>query len=126
MNIYVDKMPGSCKTCDFQCYGECLNGADILNCDYSTMKCHLKKSRPIDCPLKLVSEYKPKKRLTQDELVALKAVVYGCNTNRKCGNGAMFVVFEDVENKNFNIKQEMPFVKALEIMFNMIESEETW
>lgn len=60
MVIYVDKMPGSCKTCDFQCYGGCLNGADILNCDYKTMKCHLKKSRPQDCPLKSLADYTQK------------------------------------------------------------------
>lgn len=43
------------------------------------------------------------KKLTTKELLALKAVVYGCNTNRKCGNNGIFVVYEDVENKNLRL-----------------------
>ena len=64
------------------------------------------------------------KRLTQKELLALKAVVYGCNTNRKCGNNATFVIFENVGTDRADIKEEMPFVEALEIMFKFIEQEE--
>lgn len=64
------------------------------------------------------------KKLTPKQLLALKAVVYGCNTNRKCGDGGIFVVYEDVEKKNFNIKEEIAFVEALKIMFELIEKEE--
>ena len=72
---------------------------------------------------KLAAE-KDRAVMTKKELLALKAVVYGCNTNRKCGNGGIFVVYEDVEKKNLNIKEEIPFVEALEIMFNFIETQE--
>jgi len=64
------------------------------------------------------------KKLTKKQLLALKAVVYGCNTNKKCGNGGIFVVYENVSNKNFNIKEEITFIEALKIMFELIEKEE--
>lgn len=57
MTIYVDELPKNCKDCKFQCFGECLNGADILNCDYSSMKCHLKRGKVKDCPLQSLAEY---------------------------------------------------------------------
>lgn len=64
------------------------------------------------------------KKLTKKELLALKAVVYGCNTNRKCGNNATFVIFENVGTDRADIKEEIPFVEALKIMFEFIEQEE--
>ena len=63
------------------------------------------------------------KKLTKKELLALKAVVYGCNTNRKCANG-IFCVWENVGTGKAKIKEEMPFIEALEIMFKFIEQEE--
>lgn len=63
------------------------------------------------------------KRLTEKELLALKAVVYGCNTNRKCENG-IFCVWENVGTDNARVREEMPFYDALEIMFKFIEQEE--
>ena len=62
------------------------------------------------------------KKLTKKELLALKAVVYGCNTNRKCENG-IFCVWENIGTDRANIKEEIPFVEALEIMFKFIEQE---
>lgn len=73
--------------------------------------------------VELKAQLASKNKLTDKELLALKAVVYGCNTNRKCGNG-IFVVYEDVEKKNFNIKEEISFVEALKIMFEFIEKQE--
>lgn len=64
------------------------------------------------------------KRLTQKELLALKAAVYGCNTNKKCGSNATFVVFDRTDKSSINIKEEIPYSDALEIMFNFIEQEE--
>ena len=72
----------------------------------------------------LKAELALSKKLTPKQLLALKAVVYGCNTNRKCGDGGKFVVYEDVKKKNFNIKEEIAFVEALKIMFELIEKEE--
>ncbi len=63
------------------------------------------------------------KKLTDKELLALKAVVYGCNTNRKCANG-IFCVWENVGTDKAKIKEEIPFVEALEIMFEFIKREE--
>ena len=72
----------------------------------------------------LKAELASSKKLTPKQLLALKAVVYGCNINRKCGDGGIFVVYEDVEKKNFNIKEEIAFVEALKIMFKLIVKEE--
>lgn len=55
-NIYVDELPKSCRGCLFQCYGSCLGGSDILNGDPYTGICHLKRQKPTDCPLKLLSD----------------------------------------------------------------------
>jgi len=74
--------------------------------------------------IELKAQLASKNKLTDKELLALKAVVYGCNTNRKCGGGGIFVVYEDVEKKNLNIKEEIAFVEALKIMFELIEKEE--
>ena len=63
------------------------------------------------------------KKLTKTELLALKAVVFGCNTNRKCKNG-VFVIFNDAANKDYGLKAEIYFEDALRIMFNLIEQEE--
>lgn len=57
MKVIVDELPMNCKDCKFQCFGECLNGADILNCDYSSMKCHLKRGKVKDCPLQSLADY---------------------------------------------------------------------
>lgn len=63
------------------------------------------------------------KKLTKKELLALKAVVFGCNTNRKCENG-IFCVWENVGTDKADIKEEMKFIEALKIMFEFIEQEE--
>lgn len=55
-NIYVDELPKSCRGCLFQCYGSCLGGRDILNGNPYTEICHLKRQKPIDCPLKTLSD----------------------------------------------------------------------
>lgn len=65
LEVWVNKLPKSCRSCPFRCYGECLCGEDILSCDYSTMKCHLKKQKPKECPLKLITDYKPQKEKTK-------------------------------------------------------------
>ena len=57
MKVYVDELPKNCKDCKFQCFGECLNGADIINCDYSSMKCHLKRGKVKECPLQSLSDH---------------------------------------------------------------------
>lgn len=49
--VYVDELPESCKTCQFQCYGECRNGCDILKTDYSMTQCHIMRGKYKDCPL---------------------------------------------------------------------------
>ena len=49
--VYVDELPESCKTCQFQCYGECRNGCDILKTDYSMSQCHIIRGKHKDCPL---------------------------------------------------------------------------
>ena len=49
--VYVDELPKSCKTCQFQCYGECRNGCDILKTDYSMTQCHIMRGKYKDCPL---------------------------------------------------------------------------
>ena len=49
------------------------------------------------------------------ELIALKAVFYGCNTNKK---------LEDAYYFNRSTKERMSFLKALEIVGNMIAKEE--
>lgn len=49
--VYVDELPESCKTCQFQCYGECRNGCDILKTDYSMTQCHIMRGKHKDCPL---------------------------------------------------------------------------
>ena len=51
MQILVDELPKSCKTCQFQCYGECRNGCDILKTDYSMTQCHIMRGKYKDCPL---------------------------------------------------------------------------
>ena len=51
MQILVDELPESCKTCQFQCYGECRNGCDILKTDYSMTQCHIMRGKHKDCPL---------------------------------------------------------------------------
>ena len=49
--VYMSKLPESCKTCQFQCYGECRNGCDILKTDYSMTQCHIMRGKHKDCPL---------------------------------------------------------------------------
>ena len=62
--------------------------------------------------------------MTSKELLALKAVCYGCNKNKKCGDGATFVIYEDIVNNNLNIKEEITFYEALKIMYEFIDNIE--
>lgn len=71
MKLYVDELPKNCKDCKFQCFGECLNGADILNCDYNSMKCHLKRGKVKDCPLQSLANYTKQARKELIDKLAL-------------------------------------------------------
>ena len=59
--------------------------------------------------------------MTQEELLALKAVCYGCNTNKKIGQpGATYTVFD----KDMKVKEEIEFSRALQLMYEFIDEEE--
>lgn len=58
--------------------------------------------------------------MTQEELLALKAVYYGCNTNRKlCPPGTTYTVFDE----DMKVKEEIEFTKALEIVWGLITNQ---
>lgn len=59
---------------------------------------------------------------TEKELLALRAVAYGCNTNRKIAKGenGTYCLFD----KDMKEIASMPFVEALEIVYEIIEKED--
>ena len=61
-------------------------------------------------------------RFTEKELLALKAVFFGCNTNRKIvkGENETYCIFDE----NMKEVAEISFLEALEIVYKIINSEE--
>ena len=62
------------------------------------------------------------RRFTEKELLALKAVKYGCLSNKKLFNGdrPTYVLFD----KDMNGVAEMLFAEAVEIIHELINREE--
>lgn len=56
--------------------------------------------------------------ISKKDLLALKAVCYGCNTNRKLakGDGPTYCIFDD----NMKVKEEITFFEALERVYDLI------
>lgn len=60
-------------------------------------------------------------KFTEKELLALKAVFYGCNTNRKLAKGdrPSYCIFD----KDMKVIEEISFVEALDIVYKIINKE---
>nr|DAQ28893.1 MAG TPA: hypothetical protein [Caudoviricetes sp.] len=57
--------------------------------------------------------------LSEKELLALRAVCYGCNTNKRLIGSTFVENFRDPDRR-----QEIDFSEALEIVHNLIEKME--
>ncbi|MEA4831586.1 hypothetical protein SDC9_109053 [bioreactor metagenome] len=54
--------------------------------------------------------------ISPEELLAIKAVNYGCNTNRRCATGTYITNVHDLDNA-----EKISFCEAIKIVFDLID-----